>query len=50
MTGIDKNILHGWVKSQMENTTSDEAKQLLETLFEDFYLEEVDELRTESQG
>lgn len=48
MTGIDKTILHEWVRAQMENATSDEAKQVLESLFEDFYLEEVDDLRTES--
>ncbi len=42
-TGIDKSILHGWVKGQMEKTTSEAAKQVLEALFEDFYLEEVEE-------
>ena len=42
-TGIDKSILHGWVKAHMEKTTSEEAKQVLEALFEDFYLEEVEE-------
>ena len=41
--GIDKSILHGWVKAQMDKTTSEDAKEVLEALFEDFYLEEVDE-------
>jgi hypothetical protein len=41
--GIDKSILHGWVKAQMEKVTSEDAKEVLEALFEDFYLEEVDE-------
>lgn len=42
-TGIDKSILHGWVKAQMEKVTSEDAKEVLEALFEDFYLEEVEE-------
>lgn len=43
MAPIDKAILHGWIKQQLQKTSSEEAKQVLETLFEDFYLEEVEE-------
>ena len=43
MTPIDKSILHGWVKQQLQKTSSEDAKEVLETLFEDFYLEEVEE-------
>ena len=43
MTPIDKSILHGWVKQQLQKTSSEDAKEVLETLFEDFYLEEVDQ-------
>ena len=43
MAPIDKTILHGWIKQQLQKTSSEEAKEVLETLFEDFYLEEVEE-------
>ncbi len=50
MTGIDKNILHGWVSDQLKKVTTEEAKEILQELFEDFYLEEVEvsEDRTEN--
>lgn len=49
MAPIDKTILHGWIKQQLQKTSSEEAKQILETLFEDFYLEEVEEESTQDQ-
>jgi hypothetical protein len=50
MTGIDKNILHGWVSDQLKKVTTEESKEILQELFEDFYLEEVEvsEDRTEN--
>ena len=47
MAPIDKTILHGWIKHQLQKTSSEEAKEVLETLFEDFYLEEVEEESTQ---
>lgn len=47
MAPIDKVILHGWIKQQLQKTSSEEAKEVLETLFEDFYLEEVEEIPQE---
>jgi hypothetical protein len=47
MTPIDKTILHGWIKQQLQKTSSEDAKLVLETLFEDFYLEEVEEISQE---
>ncbi len=47
MTPIDKTILHGWIKLQLQKTSSEDAKLVLETLFEDFYLEEVEEISQE---
>ena len=49
MAPIDKVILHGWIKQQLQKTSSEEAKEVLETLFEDFYLEEVEEESTQDQ-
>lgn len=49
MAPIDKTILHGWIKQQLQKTSSEEAKEVLETLFEDFYLEEVEEESTQDQ-